>query len=314
MLQLRPIDYVVLAIAAALLVVSVDLPRSRYAFGVRATCMLIPPALTANIVMFYVPGFFTREAETLLNVAMFSTITAIMLSELEFLRVLIPYVAAITPVAVERVQLAVCLTTVFMMGTAFSPYFPDTAQFGLKMIKFFVMAVFLISDLCQQCFLLHFVLVRLKGVTVGFKRIYTALIVAGFVVFLASVALTFLPTDSLPAIRFLRNMGIITLHVFSLVCMEILRLVLQRPRAAASPQQQRSRSMRAKLKAVKSVVARSPRIIGSSRKMLAAGSARSSCKAADQKDTAPGAIVSLADTVQDAESQLIACQTRADLK
>ncbi|KAI8917456.1 hypothetical protein BC831DRAFT_484713 [Entophlyctis helioformis] len=237
-------DVAAVAIACGMAAVSIvllwrlrTLPPSLYSQGVRATCGLTIASALIHVIVFYVPGCFTLGSDVLMTLFVFLTIWVYVLSELEFLKVVMPFVTGLSGHFVTRLQIAVSAVEILHIASAFSPYIAQVWQPSLKLVRFSIMTIYLISDLGQQIFLLHFVLVRLKGSTLLFRTLYTMLIVAGFAVLIASIALTFVPSDGLSLQRLLRNLATLSLHVFSLVGMEILRLVLQHPNAvsAAAP-------------------------------------------------------------------------------
>ncbi|KAI8917453.1 hypothetical protein BC831DRAFT_484710 [Entophlyctis helioformis] len=231
-----------------LLVCLLQMPLSTYITGLRATCMAIPPCILLMLAITHVPASRSPLTHAISTTLLYAIVSVFLLTQLEFLMVLVPYFSSISRAIIVRIQKAVAVMSVLYIVAAWRLWFPESLHFGILAFAGLWALLGGIYNVGQQCLLLFCVLFKLKGATPLFKAGYAALVLMGclfMVVCMASAALVRDTNSSNLVLILVMNLCIPAFTVCSVASMEILRQALSNSRRPTpSPKQRPSRSAR----------------------------------------------------------------------
>ncbi|KAI8925983.1 hypothetical protein BC831DRAFT_458518 [Entophlyctis helioformis] len=221
----------VFAAKAAFLVRFWSIPPSRYSHGLRATTAIGMLAVTTAAIMYLGPGFNTHMAIRLpMNLANFAFLGVFVLTELEFLKVLAPFVGGwLSPAAVGWVQLVALCGNLLRLSAAFREYMPARPAFVIDRFGFYWTFAVGAYDFIQQAFLLYFVLGRLKTASVMFRIQYACIVgVSLIVLMLTGIYTTRTVTAGVtdPLVWLALVLAVPIFAMTSFAGMELLRLML----------------------------------------------------------------------------------------
>ncbi|KAI8929650.1 hypothetical protein BC831DRAFT_442504 [Entophlyctis helioformis] len=228
------VGFVELLFAATFVVRLARLPRSFYSLGLLTSCVLIFPSTTLLFMLFLHGDYGSPLMEAITFALLYTSVSAFVLSELEFLKLLAPFVPGISPVVVSRVQMGtsvVCAAVVLMSAAPLVPAIVN--QLAVKNTRVVLAEGIAMYDLAQQIFLLHFVLVKLKGATVRFRLAYACIIVLGCVLAISALVIAvavILPAGGSKSVdlwRLLMNLTVPGFLICAYESMELLRRSLQ---------------------------------------------------------------------------------------
>nr|KAJ3418157.1 hypothetical protein HK105_000271 [Polyrhizophydium stewartii] len=191
MTDLVALDYGLIAYCAFVAVLAISmlpkmlrLPTSTYAILLRTECVTAALAPISNGLWLYVPGLRFAALEILSRALVLLDIALFAITELEFLKLMAPFVSWISPNFVFQLQIATGFGgVVYILSSGMVLFGPTWAMAASKMwvigggiIGFFEMA--------QQMFFIYFILRRMPRTTLMFRIKYSLLVGAASLVFL----------------------------------------------------------------------------------------------------------------------------------
>ncbi|KAI8929406.1 hypothetical protein BC831DRAFT_444296 [Entophlyctis helioformis] len=216
---------VILVLFAAFITYRVfQLPKSLYSTGLRIATLLVFCVVFLRLPSGILPEFRGGTVVYALG-SLFLTLHTVIfvLSELEFLKILSPFVGGrISPIIVTRIQIVTAFVGLTTTAASFIDYMPASIRIWFIRDAYIFTGCVQIYDISQQCYLLYYVLYKLKGATTLFRAQYAGVILLG---------VTFVILGAVVGVLFQRY------SLCSAACMELLRQALLKPtvRRVSSP-------------------------------------------------------------------------------
>ncbi|KAL2911934.1 hypothetical protein HK105_208598 [Polyrhizophydium stewartii] len=167
------------------------LPPSRFSRLLLVLTATLNADLVCNAVWVYTPALHTAWGMMFANTPIFANMVVALLAELEFLKLLAPFLPGVSPRVIARVQVGAAVLGVVYIASAVQPFLPEAWWQPIEVFWLVYLLSLGVYDVAQHVYLLHFVVVRMRGATVEFKRRYVAVIATGFVILASGLVLAF---------------------------------------------------------------------------------------------------------------------------
>nr|KAJ3412768.1 hypothetical protein HK105_002261 [Polyrhizophydium stewartii] len=167
------------------------LPPSRFSRLLLVLTATLNADLVCNAVWVYTPALHTAWGMMFANTPIFANMVVALLAELEFLKLLAPFLPGVSPRVIARVQVGAAVLGVVYIASAVQPFLPEAWWQPIEVFWLVYLLSLGVYDVAQHVYLLHFVVVRMRGATVEFKRRYVAVIATGFVILASAFVLAF---------------------------------------------------------------------------------------------------------------------------
>nr|KAJ3418614.1 hypothetical protein HK105_008098 [Polyrhizophydium stewartii] len=211
------------------------MPSSTYVRFVQLSAIvsIFPPI--AQLLVTYVPRFSTPLCRGLANFVGTIGTTIFFCAELEFLKLLSPFVG-------HKLALQLCLAQVVVVFAGIastSGNFTDIfTAFRMRLSLYAVVVLqcpMIMCDVVQRVYLLHFVFKRLRGASMRFRIGFSVITLSCIPTVTAAVLVLFLSPNTLNAWRLLGTTLYWMFELLSLVGTLMLREALQRARSPDRP-------------------------------------------------------------------------------
>ncbi|KAI8925708.1 hypothetical protein BC831DRAFT_459867 [Entophlyctis helioformis] len=241
---MTPLLYALLALYVVEMAVGVfafvrfwRLPTTYYSLFLRISCVAILLALSLHQLNLQVPGVYSSATEIVLQVCHYSGILTFTLSQLEFLKVISPFMSSLSTTVITRLQICFLIYIPFAIILVFSALLPESLALFIFILKA-INAIFPVaSSIVVQFLLVYFVHTRFKRATRGYLVGYTAAYALGviWVGLTMAITLTNDPKAKLGKQAVYINIGSVPNYFIIVFTCELLRYGLQRKYHGSAP-------------------------------------------------------------------------------
>ncbi|KAI8929649.1 hypothetical protein BC831DRAFT_442502 [Entophlyctis helioformis] len=157
--------------ASFIFILLLQLPQSPYSIALCITCALIPPAVALHLVLYFMPTAYSTATDVAALVCLYLTLLVFCWGQLEFLRVITPFMESVR-IAAQVFGAAFCVLGPLYLVLGFGELLPSdwsTVIFGSKLV---LGALGVLFNVAVQTFFLVFVVQKFYRASQSFMTAY----------------------------------------------------------------------------------------------------------------------------------------------